>query len=93
MDNHAFAYICSQELQKLQMYTAEILKAEILKAEILKAEILKAEILKAEILKAEILKAEQSQQNLEQVTTYMVLALGESHPINMQFMQLSAERA
>ena len=68
MDNHAFAYICSQELQKLQMYTAEILKAE-------------------------ILKAEQSQQNLEQVTTYMVLALGESHPITMQFMQLSAERA
>ena len=42
---------------------------------------------------AEILEAKQSQQNLEQVATYMVLALGESHSITMQFMQQSAERA
>ena len=41
---------------------------------------------------AEILEAKQSQQNLEQAATYMVLALGESHPITMQFMQQSAER-
>eukprot|EP00731_Ephydatia_muelleri_P004814 Em0002g990a len=61
-DGQSSFCIYSQELQKLQMYTAEILEAK------------------------------QSQQNLEQAATYMVLALGESHLITMQFMQQSAER-
>lgn len=62
-DGQSSFCLYSQELQKLQMYTAEILEAK------------------------------QSQQNLEEVATYMVLNLGESHHITMQFMQQSAERA
>ena len=41
----------------------------------------------------ELEQAKQSQQNLEQVATYMVLAFEESHPIIVQFMQQFAERA